>query len=190
MIVKNLSSNQPSNFHLTQSKKGVKRSHFHHWIDRKHWLTVSEEKQLFCFYCLLFVRDNLWTKTGYSDLKHLSERIGNHQRFLKHIDNTVITIKNNLCWTHEFALRGHDKMTSSHNRGIFLNLLEEKKLDNLSMITRKMIVSKYKSKTFQNELLNCMFIVYQNEITKKFIMSITYQFKQMKQQIYHVCLSL
>ena len=60
------------------------------WFDKKSWLTACDErKNLFCFSCLLFGGENLWTNKGYNDLKHLSERISKHECSKAHMNNCV-----------------------------------------------------------------------------------------------------
>ena len=84
--IKRLGPHQPTSFALVQSKLGQQSRHFStEWFKRVKWLTVSEEKKsLFCFYCVLFDSNNkmdnyttstVWSKTGFIDLKHLSERL-------------------------------------------------------------------------------------------------------------------
>ena len=49
------------------------------WFNKKSLLTACDErKSLFCFSCLLFGGESLWTNKGCNDLKHLSERISKH----------------------------------------------------------------------------------------------------------------
>ncbi len=203
--VKELGPHQPKDFKLSQLDQKKNRSFSNQWFDKKSWLTVSEEKKsLFCFYCLLFGGESLWTKSGCNDLKHLSERIMKHEKSTKHMDNSVsyklfgstnilsqlndgyrvsimrhneLVDKNRhvlkiiietiiFCGVHELALRGHDETYDSYNRGIFLDMLTEKaKLDCiLEDHLANATVTKYTSKTIQNELLDCMYSIYLNEI--------------------------
>ena len=62
------------------------------WYEKTHWLTGSvSKKALFCFPCLLFgtYDDGTWTKLGFNDMKHLSERIKKHDKSKAHIDCCV-----------------------------------------------------------------------------------------------------
>lgn len=62
------------------------------------------------------------------------------------------------CGAHELALRGSDESLTSLHRGVYLDLvdqisfLDSQLADHLSSTQ----VSKYTSKTCQNELLDCM----------------------------------
>ena len=60
------------------------------WFDKKSWLTACDErKSLFCFCCLLFGGESLWTNKDCNDLKHLSERISKHECSKAHMNNCV-----------------------------------------------------------------------------------------------------
>ncbi len=50
----------------------------------------SQTKKVhFCFPCLLFGGERPWSRMGYKDLKHLSERIAKHESCGSHLDNAV-----------------------------------------------------------------------------------------------------
>ncbi|XP_069505521.1 zinc finger MYM-type protein 1-like [Ambystoma mexicanum] len=60
------------------------------WYEKKTWLTGSIAKRsLFCFPCLLFGGETAWTKTGVTDLKHLSEKTKRHESCKSHIENIL-----------------------------------------------------------------------------------------------------
>ena len=62
------------------------------WYGKAPWLTGSVSKQaLYCFPCLLFGKfdDGPWTKSGFIDMKHLSERIRKHEGTKSHINCCV-----------------------------------------------------------------------------------------------------
>jgi hypothetical protein len=73
------------------------------------------------------------------------------------------------CGTHELPLRVRDETQSSHNRGVFLDLLSE--VAHLDSILEEYLhtttVSKYTSKAIQNELLECMYQVYIETMTEE-----------------------
>ena len=78
--INRLGASQPNNFTFTQQDGKRQRTFSNSWFCKKSWLTASEGKQsLFCFYCLLFGGEDLWTTVGCKDLKHLSERISKHE---------------------------------------------------------------------------------------------------------------
>ncbi|XP_041842116.1 zinc finger MYM-type protein 1-like isoform X2 [Melanotaenia boesemani] len=70
------------------------------------------------------------------------------------------------CGAHELSLRGSDESSTSLNRGVFLDLvdqfsfLDSQLADHLSNTQ----VAKYTSKTSQNELLDCMLSVYEKKL--------------------------
>jgi hypothetical protein len=44
------------------------------WFGKNQWLTAGVAKQsLFCFPCMLFGGEGVWSMSGFKDLKHLSE---------------------------------------------------------------------------------------------------------------------
>ena len=46
---------------------------------------MKKKKSLFCFYCILFGGEGLWTTVGCKDLKHLSERIKKHEEIINQL---------------------------------------------------------------------------------------------------------
>lgn len=194
--IKRLGVYQPRDVRITQQDGKTTRTFHIIWFDKKPWLTVSEvKKSLFCFYCLLFGGEDIWTQTGCRDLKHLSERIQKHESSQIHINNTVqfimfgkenilspidrISIKKHnelvdknrhtllriidcikFCGVHELLLRGHDE-TADSNHGVFLDLVSyTATLDNVLGDH----LNNFTSKTNQNELLDCIYQVYIDEI--------------------------
>ncbi|XP_053140774.1 zinc finger MYM-type protein 1-like [Hemicordylus capensis] len=60
------------------------------WYDRKNWLCGSVTKTaLFCFPCLLFGGDQVWTQTGVRSLKHFASKIKKHEASKTHLKNCV-----------------------------------------------------------------------------------------------------
>jgi hypothetical protein len=203
--IKRLGAHQPNDFTCVQVDGKKKRTFCNTWFGKKAWLTVSEEKQsIFCFYCLLFGGEGLWTTIGCRDLKHFSERIKKHEESAHHLENACkfkifgtvniaaqidsahkISIKKHnelvtknrhilnrvieclkFCGIHELALRGHSETQESANRGNFLDLLSL--LGNLDSVLDDHLnstsVFKYTSHIIQNELLDCMYKVYIEEL--------------------------
>lgn len=178
-------------------------------IYSKHlWLCGCDVKnELFCFPCLLFEGEELWTKTGMSDLNHLSDRIKKHCVSQRHMKNVVQLsllgnvniaaqmdsayrrnivlhnerVKHNryvlniiincvrFCGAFELALRGHDESNLSSNPGVFRGLINfSAELDvALKDHLEKATVFKGTSKSIQNEILQTMFSVCQEEISKE-----------------------
>ena len=55
-----------------------------------NWLCgCSEKNALFCFPCLLYGGESVWTKTGVNDLIHLRAKISKHETSTKHINNVI-----------------------------------------------------------------------------------------------------
>lgn len=87
--IKNLGPDQP-NIRIIQSDKKVNRTFNKDWYNKKLWLTASVlKKSLFCFPCLLFGGENVWTRTGYSDMKHLTAALSRHEVSVSHFDNII-----------------------------------------------------------------------------------------------------
>ena len=72
--VKKLGVRQTKNIEITQAgAKSRKFSLF--WLTKTAWLTTCEErKSLYCFNCLLFGGESVWSKAGYSDLKNTCQK--------------------------------------------------------------------------------------------------------------------
>lgn len=86
--VKRLGPHQPVNCQVNSDQQGRKFQKV--WFADVKWLTVSEEKKsLFCFPCLLFggQRRDMWSRRGFTDLKHFGERVKTHEMSIQHIEN-------------------------------------------------------------------------------------------------------
>ena len=85
--IKRLGPHRPDDLTICQAGKDKTRTFNKEWFKRKLWLTGSSSKKaLYCFPCLLFGGETVWTTTGFSDLKHLSERL-----YILHLSLTVHT---------------------------------------------------------------------------------------------------
>lgn len=83
-----LSSTMKQNIH--SGKRQFSRTFKLDYYKNTDWLCGCEIKNaLFCFPCLLFGGEHSWTKTGMTDLNHLSERIKKHQTSNEHIKNVL-----------------------------------------------------------------------------------------------------
>ena len=88
--IKRLGPYQPRDINIFQKDGRKLRTFLSMWFDKKSWLTACDErKSLFCFCCLLFGGESLWTNKGCNDLKHLSERISKHECSKAHMNNCV-----------------------------------------------------------------------------------------------------
>ncbi|KAK4882666.1 hypothetical protein RN001_005985 [Aquatica leii] len=99
-------------------------------VYKKHtWLCGCTVKNaLFCFPCLLFGGEELWTRLGTDDINHLSHRISKHERSKIHMRNVMnLTVfgKTSIALELDSAYRKtidlHNQ-TVTHNRYI-LNLI-------------------------------------------------------------------
>ncbi|XP_028327722.1 zinc finger MYM-type protein 1-like isoform X2 [Gouania willdenowi] len=118
--IKRLGPHKPEDFTIFQEEKCKKRkdstrSFKQEWFKRKNWLTASHSKKaLFCFPCLLFGGETVWTTTGFKDLKHLSERLVKHESCASHVDNAI---KLSLLGTKNVA----SQLNSAYKRSIELH---------------------------------------------------------------------
>jgi len=74
------------------SSKGKKYSRkFNRDLYEKHkWLTgCCDTNALYCFPCLLYGGESVWTKVGFRDLNHLQRSIKLHESSRKHLNNVV-----------------------------------------------------------------------------------------------------
>ncbi|KAJ0003937.1 hypothetical protein NQD34_010151 [Periophthalmus magnuspinnatus] len=76
---------------LQTSGQKITRSFQTEWYTRKEWLCgCPSKKRLYCFPCLLFSTcDNVWTNTGYCDMKDLPRSLSKHERSTTHIQSQI-----------------------------------------------------------------------------------------------------
>lgn len=78
---------------LTTKHKGKKEEYTRHFsvssFNSIPWLTGCEKlNKLFCWPCILFSKEkSVWTKTGFSDLSHLSSAQQRHERSQSHVES-------------------------------------------------------------------------------------------------------
>ncbi|XP_072014887.1 zinc finger MYM-type protein 1-like [Amphiura filiformis] len=86
--IKRLGRHRPEELEITQKGKSQNRTfQANTWFDREPWLTACPEKKaLFCFPCILFGSGGAgaWTKSGITDLQHLSDRVKSHKNSTGH----------------------------------------------------------------------------------------------------------
>ena len=75
----------------TTGQKKVNRSFHKEWYTRKEWLCGCALRNcLFYYPCLLFsTSDNVWTKTGFCDLKNLPRSLSEHEKSNIHIQSQI-----------------------------------------------------------------------------------------------------
>ncbi|XP_068431873.1 zinc finger MYM-type protein 1-like [Clinocottus analis] len=138
LLVKHLGPDQPSDLNIKQ-QTGVNgklhmRSFRKDWYTRKPWLAgCSHANAVFCFPCLLFKStgtDSSWTDTGVRDMKHLSEKIKQHESTRTHMDNSVklailgkVNIAPQLDDAHKRAVKKHNEQVD-RNRHVLSKIID------------------------------------------------------------------
>lgn len=79
---------------INQVFKDKNRSYNRHFknsvYEKWEWICgCPVTNSLFCFPCILFEGDDIWTKTGIKDLKHLPEKCKKHSLSKRHVDNEM-----------------------------------------------------------------------------------------------------
>ena len=70
--------------------KTFTRSFNSEMYNRKKWLCGCERlNAFFCFPCIIFGGESIWTETGIKDLTHLSEKIKKHDSSQVHLQNVM-----------------------------------------------------------------------------------------------------
>ena len=75
----------------TSGRKKINRFFRKEWYTRQEWLCgCALRNRLFCYPCLLFSRsDNVWTKTGFCDLKNLPRSLSKNEKSNIHIQSQI-----------------------------------------------------------------------------------------------------
>lgn len=83
----------------------------------------------------------------------------------RHVISRMIDILK-FCGNHNLSLRGHDEKETSCNRGIFLDMVAYTRSIDVVLddYLKSNHVAQNTSKTIQNELLDCIFKIYLNEL--------------------------
>ncbi|XP_053467751.1 uncharacterized protein LOC128599809 isoform X1 [Ictalurus furcatus] len=76
---------------LQTTGQKITRSFHTEWYTRKDWLCgCASRNRLFCFPCLLFTTsDNVWTTTGFCDLKNIPRSLSRHESSTSHIQSQI-----------------------------------------------------------------------------------------------------
>lgn len=53
------------------------------------YVGVTAKNDMFCFPCLLFSGDVVWTKIGVVNLKHITDKINKHEDSSTHLKNVM-----------------------------------------------------------------------------------------------------
>ncbi|XP_018569006.1 uncharacterized protein LOC108909230 isoform X1 [Anoplophora glabripennis] len=173
---------------------------------KSNWLCGCDEKQaIFCFPCVLFGGESMWTKIGVRDLVHVWEKIRVHEKSKIHMQNAfrlsmlgktdilspnykqTVTEHNEqvdknryvldiiincirYCGAVDLVLMGQDETGACQDTGVFRDLINfSSHLDRTvkDHFTKSPAFNKGTFKAMQDELLQCMFDVYREEVTKE-----------------------
>jgi hypothetical protein len=135
--IKDLGPEQPD-LHIQQQAsdrgRSYKRSFTRACYEKRSWLTGCDvSNALFCFPCLLFQSvgtEVLWTTTGVSDLKHLSDKCKRHESSRSHLENSVklkflgkVSIAEQLDEGYRIGIRRHNEEVTK-NRHILSRIID------------------------------------------------------------------
>ncbi|XP_063745024.1 zinc finger MYM-type protein 1-like [Eleginops maclovinus] len=119
----------------TKAGKTYSRGFSRSWYERKTWLAGCEvANALFCYPCVLIHpdanTDTAWTKTGVTDMHHLSEKVKKHEASKMHMDSCLklsafgrVNIATQLDESYRIAVRRHNDEVSK-NRHILGRLID------------------------------------------------------------------
>ncbi|XP_076049468.1 zinc finger MYM-type protein 1-like [Oratosquilla oratoria] len=101
------------------------------WYQKKTWLCRCEVKNaLFCFPCLLFGGDSVWSKDGFTCIKNLKEKTEKHENTKKHIYNAIslsvlgsVNIKERVSESYRLSVNAHNKKVTK-NREILSKIID------------------------------------------------------------------
>ena len=131
--IKRLGRHIPDNFSIKQKCKSQNRNFSTSWFEKIPWLTGSvSRKSLYCFPCLLFEASGnaVWSKTGFTDMHHLGERIRSHDKSSSHITCCLklqmigrVDIRTQLNDSYRYSIRRHNQ-TVDTNRHVLSKLID------------------------------------------------------------------
>ncbi|CAL1530206.1 unnamed protein product, partial [Lymnaea stagnalis] len=115
---------------ISNNKRYI-RSFNSEWYQRKIWLCGCEVRNaLFCFPCLLFGGDVMWTKDGFRNINKMKEKTEKHEKSKKHIENVVslsllgsVNIKEKLSEAYRLSIIEHN-MKVTKNREILSKIID------------------------------------------------------------------
>lgn len=84
--------------YLSHTDKGKRRTFWASWYQKVTWLSGDTvNKKLYCWHCVLFPTgtNKTWSKSGFDDLRNLSQTVKKHEESREHI---YATIKLRLLW--------------------------------------------------------------------------------------------
>lgn len=114
---------------VSNSKKYI-RSFNSDWYQKLKWLCGCDvTNRLFCFPCLLFGGETVWTKSGFSNICRIKEKCEKHANSRKHMENVVslsflgkVNIAEHLSEAYETATIKHNEEVKK-NREILSQII-------------------------------------------------------------------
>lgn len=115
-----------------KDKNRTYNRHFNKSMYEKwEWMCgCSEVNSFFCFPCLLFGGDEIWTKTGIRDLKHLADKCKKHGLSKVHLNNETnlavlgnLNIRLQLDDAYRLSIRKHNELVDK-NRYILSRIID------------------------------------------------------------------
>jgi hypothetical protein len=115
---------------ISHNKKYI-RSFNTEWYNKISWLCGCDSRNtLFCFPCLLFGGDTIWTQSGFSNINKLKEKCEKHQLSLQHKNNVIslgflgqVNITENLSEAYRLSKVKHNEQVQK-NRNILSKLID------------------------------------------------------------------
>ena len=167
------------------------------WYNKKQWLCGCEIKNaLFCFPCLLFSGEEIWTESGFTNLNKIKDKTEKHERSMTHMNNVIsleflgkVNNKEDLSEAFKLSVTEHNNKVRM-NREILSKVIDCIKFcgdyeiplreteDSLINISAKLgsdlkkhfdtsTVFKGVSKTIHSELLDCVLLIVRSEIKRE-----------------------
>uniref|UniRef100_A0A8D0HC97 Uncharacterized protein n=1 Tax=Sphenodon punctatus TaxID=8508 RepID=A0A8D0HC97_SPHPU len=89
------------------------------WYEKKTWLCSSVSKNaLFCFPCLLFGGEAVWTKVGVTNVKHLADKTKKHEATQSHMESCLqLALLGNTNILQQLD-EGHRALVQKHNEEV------------------------------------------------------------------------
>lgn len=124
--IKTLGRPTPNLLNFTQKINSEKRSFTRNFKNDQYekcsWLCGCDSRiALFCFPCLLLGGEDSWTKTGFKDLNHLTDRIKKHEVSGAHVKNSLQLALLGTCNIVEQLDSAYRRNIAAHNEQVKQN---------------------------------------------------------------------
>jgi hypothetical protein len=112
--------------------KDIHRYFRQSFYELSEWICgCSVKNAFFCFPCLLFCEDSLWTKTGVTDIKHLKEKVKKHGLSTVHLNASMnlaalgrTDIRQQLSSAYRKSIKDYNEQVTKKNRYILNRIIE------------------------------------------------------------------